>query len=179
VSYSVRSFSRPEPASLQREPAYGARASLLDRLTQERSASAGGTPAGVQTLRRSVLRDLAWLLNSTSLESTQSLDGFDRVRRSVVNYGLPALAGSGAGAVDPTQIERHLREAIVRFEPRIAADSIEVRCAAPSPGDPSTTALAIQITARLIASGTQQDMTFRGSLDREDGKITLSMPGAN
>jgi type VI secretion system protein ImpF len=174
VSYSVRSFSRPEPASLQREPAYGARASLLDRLTQDRSA-----PAGAQTLRRSVLRDLAWLLNSTSLESTQTLDGFERVRRSVVNYGLPALAGSGAGTVDPAHIERHIREAIVRFEPRIAPDSIEVRCAAPALGDPSTTALAIQITARLIAAGAQQNMTFRGALDREDGKLTLSTPGAD
>jgi type VI secretion system protein ImpF len=170
VIYPIRSSSRPEPASPQREPARGARASLLDRLTQERPAS-----AGMHSLRRSVLRDLAWLLNSTSLESTQNLDGFERVRRSVVNYGLPALAGSGA--VDPVHIERHIREAIVRFEPRIAADSVEVRCVAPSPGDPSTTTLAIQITARLIAGGTQQDMTFRGALDREDGKITLSTPG--
>ena len=41
---------------------------------------------------------------------------------SVLNFGLPALAGELASKIDVTQLERTIRKAIVDFEPRILAE---------------------------------------------------------
>ena len=44
-------------------------------------------------LRQAVLRDLAWLFNATRLEAVADLANAPYVRRSVLNFGLPALSG--------------------------------------------------------------------------------------
>ena len=41
------------------------------------------------------------------------------MRRSVVNFGLPALSGQTASSLDVTDLTRAIREAILDFEPRI------------------------------------------------------------
>ena len=51
-----------------------------------------------QRLRAAVLRDLAWLFNATNFASSADLAAHPEVARSVVNFGLPALAGQTASA---------------------------------------------------------------------------------
>ncbi len=46
---------------------------------------------------------------------------------SVLNYGLPALAGHTASSVDVHAIEALLTETIATFEPRIIRSSLRVR----------------------------------------------------
>jgi type VI secretion system protein ImpF len=49
-------------------------------------------------------------------------DGFDEVptvRTSVINYGLPPLAGRIHTPADLDRLAREIRQAIVNFEPRI------------------------------------------------------------
>src|SRR5262245_8050102 len=103
--------------------------SLLDRLTDEAPGAAGGR--GLSTtlsdLRRNVLRDLAWLFNTTQVLNAESAEAWPQVRNSVLNYGLPPLAGTHASAVDVTRLERALRQAIIDFEPRILPESVTVK----------------------------------------------------
>ncbi len=72
---------------------------LLDRLTddepeQEAGAARSARHVARQQLRQAVLRDLAWLFNTTRLEPSIDLGDVRRTsERSVLNFGLPALSG--------------------------------------------------------------------------------------
>ena len=66
-----------------------------------------------------MLRDLSWLFNSTNLASTVDLTAHPLAAQSTLNYGLTALAGNPVASLDLHEVERILKEAILRFEPRI------------------------------------------------------------
>src|SRR3954470_11693666 len=97
--------------------------SLLDRLTdnepEERQESREKRILSPSRLRESVRRDLTWLFNTPNLATVVDLEGFPLVAQSVVNYGLPSLAGRTSSGVDVPELERLLRQAIWSFEPRL------------------------------------------------------------
>lgn len=116
-------------------PTSGPPASLLDRLLDEppithpgpggRSGNPGDRGDGGGAYRAAILRDLAWLFNTTRPTPAASAGSF--VARSVVHYGLPPLAGRRTGEDDAFVLARALREAIVRFEPRLRPEAVRVR----------------------------------------------------
>ena len=58
------------------------------------------------------------------------LEDYPEVRASVLNYGIPSIVGVTITDLDPSMrggLARVLRDAIVRFEPRLDPDSIVVR----------------------------------------------------
>ena len=63
--------------------------SLLDRLTDKapdtKSESRDRRVLSMRQLRQAVLRDLAWLLNTGQLETTDDLEPYPQVRDSVMN----------------------------------------------------------------------------------------------
>lgn len=77
-------------------------------------------------LRATVRRELAWLLNTTNFGATRELTPYPRVETSVLNYGLPDLAGKSAGRRSVLQRAREIRTAIRYFEPRIDAKTLVV-----------------------------------------------------
>jgi type VI secretion system protein ImpF len=113
--------------------------SLLDRLTdhhpQDTRETAEARVLTRQQLRAAVLRDLSWLFNTTRPEPepastrTDELDlwrPYAFARRSVLNFGMPAFAGSTKSSLDKRAMEAAIKEAIATFEPRIDAASLEV-----------------------------------------------------
>ena len=113
--------------------------SLLDRLTDSApSDSQESLEARVltrQQLRHAVLRDLSWLVNATRAEPEPASTREDEVRlwqrnpharHSVLNFGMPAFAGTTLSSMDTQQIERVVAAVIKDFEPRIAADTLVV-----------------------------------------------------
>jgi len=73
-----------------------------------------------------VRRDLQALLNTVNLNSTQDLSDFPEVMTSILNYGLPDLS---VHIVDTVRIERladDIREALLRFEPRMDPKTLQV-----------------------------------------------------
>ena len=105
--------------------------SLLKRLEDDeprkREESRNKRILSFEKFKKSVLKDLEWLLNAGCLETTQDLSDYPHVKKSVLNYGLPDLSGTTASSVDDTTLERLLRKTILNFEPRILADSLKVR----------------------------------------------------
>lgn len=105
--------------------------SLLDRLTdmapESRRESFDQQVLTMQQLRSAVLRDLAWLLNSTNLAAVDDLEGFPLAAASTVNYGVPGFTGSTASTDRVTALERTIASAIRNFEPRIKPGSVRVR----------------------------------------------------
>lgn len=89
------------------------------------------------TLKRHIEIDLLDLMNSTCLEATlfaakgQSasfpFDSFPRVRRSIINYGLPTMIGRLLYHATPAALELDIRDAIVAFEPRLKRETVKVR----------------------------------------------------
>ena len=83
----------------------------------------------VERLRECVLRDLSWLFNTASLECSElldetpgtaaypRLDEFPSAAASVINFGIPALAGKLGSGLDLEALERRVQAAIHNFEP--------------------------------------------------------------
>jgi type VI secretion system protein ImpF len=83
---------------------------------------------GLAELRAAVLRDLAHLLNTEQAEglpfmedgaSLTAFAGLPRARDSVLNYGIPPLAGRVRTPADYETLAREVEAAIARFEPRL------------------------------------------------------------
>lgn len=77
--------------------------------------------------RDGVLRDLRWLLNTKCHLPSEIVHDFRWAARSVFNYGMPDSSGRTINDATSMEIEEQLREAILRFEPRIMPDSLSVR----------------------------------------------------
>jgi type VI secretion system protein ImpF len=154
--------------------------SLLDRLTDHRLQQPHEFDSGLASpramLRDAILRDLSWLLNSANLDTTNDLDAYPHVQRSVANFGVGTLVGASASGVEWTQIECAVREAIVRFEPRILADSLEVRCSASENGQHAH-ALSLEISGQLRSNPSAPALRVRAALDLDSGQIALRSQG--
>lgn len=105
--------------------------SLLDRLTDEapdhRRESFDQQTLTMPQLRQAVLRDLAWLLNTTNLAATDDLSAVPLAAGSTINYGVPGLAGMIGSADGLNSLETRIADAIRAFEPRIRPDTVKVR----------------------------------------------------
>jgi type VI secretion system protein ImpF len=104
---------------------------LLDRLTDDepdkKLEPREARVLSKRRMRESVLRDLAWLFNATQLEAVETLAKEPYVRRSVLNFGLPAMSGKAVSSLDVTDLTRAVREAILTFEPRILPHTLEIK----------------------------------------------------
>lgn len=150
--------------------------SLLDRLTDEHPESnRESRDQRVWTLarfREMVLRDLSWLLNCESLSSIVDLEGHPYAAASVLNYGIPVLAGTIFTSKRTSQLEREIREAVRLFEPRILPDSLSVKAATSEYGSPK--ALTIEIRGELWARPLPQPLFLKTEVDLESGFIAIS-----
>lgn len=81
-------------------------------------------------LRATVRRELAWLLNTTNLESSVDLTNYPQVRTSVLNYGVSDLAGKSLSSRAILRRAREIRDAVQAFEPRIDPVSLNVELSA-------------------------------------------------
>jgi type VI secretion system protein ImpF len=156
--------------------------SLLDRLTdnepdQQREAREKRV-LSMRKLRESVQRDLAWLLNSSNLETVQDLDEYPLVSHSVINYGLPDLAGKAASGIDLAGAERMLRQAIWDFEPRILRNTVRVRAVVAS-DQMNRNAVAFEIEGDLWAQPVPLHLFLRTEIDLDSGSFSISDSAAS
>jgi type VI secretion system protein ImpF len=77
-------------------------------------------------LRREVSRDLEDLLNTVAMESTVDMSEAEWVRKSVLNFGLPDISHYGVDALAIRKLPDEIRAAIVNYEPRLAAASLQI-----------------------------------------------------
>jgi type VI secretion system protein ImpF len=150
--------------------------SLLDRLTDEapqNAVSRGGQSLTLSELRRSVLRDLNWLFNSSQLLKAQEAESWPQVRNSVVNYGLPPLSGQCASGLDLVQLERVLRQAILDFEPRILPDSVSVKALLERESLDHHNVVSLHIEGLLWAQPVPIELLLRTQLNLESGQSSV------
>lgn len=151
---------------------------LLDRLTDhDPTRKVEGRDERVLSraqLRASVLRDLSWLFNSTNLATSEDLTAHPLAAQSTLNYGLPPLAGSPVASLDLHEVERILKEAILRFEPRILPGTLSVRGI--SAADPMShhNVISFEITGELWAQPYPVDLLIKTDMDLESGEIRIA-----
>lgn len=156
-----------------KRPADRLQPALLDRLTQAPGAAQDGATMDRAQLKRAVLRDLAWLLNAVQPMGRDEAQAHPRAAASVLNFGLAPLAGERASDIDAATLEASIREAILRFEPRILADGLEVHALEPGSALDTHNIVELEIHARLWAQPVPLELLLRTRLDLEGGQVQV------
>lgn len=122
--------------------------------------------ADFDTLREHIEIELETMLNASCLEAAllgselrglpsdmvkrgeYPFDAYPRVQRSIINYGMPAIIGRNAYTLPIKLIEERLRRAITDFEPRVRAETVNVKLVADDNG-----ALSAERPLHFIISG--------------------------
>ena len=150
--------------------------SLLDRLTdadpERKQESRDARVLSPSRLRECVRRDLAWLMNTTHLKATQNLDDHPQVARSVLNYGLPDLAGRTTSTVEAATLEQAIRKVILDFEPRLVARTLRVKLFIDDK-QMNHNAMSFDIEAELWAQPLPLRLFLRTAIDLESGTIDV------
>jgi len=151
---------------------------LLDRLTDDEPLNQKPEPRerriiNATRLRQAVLRDLSWLFNTTRLESGDALSAYPFAEQSVLNYGLPALAGETASQLDIVVLESSMRQAIINYEPRIVPATLRVEAILASGSLDHHNVVSVQITGQLWAQPVPLELMLRTELDLETGKVEI------
>ncbi len=143
--------------------------SLLDRLVDDEPGRATeareNRSATLQRLRENVLRDLNWLFNAT--QSSIDFEGDPVLSCSVINFGMPPLAGRPASQYDLSELARVLREVILRFEPRIIAHTLKV--SADAKNADAHNVLGFRIEGQLWSQPIPLEIFMRTEIDLESG----------
>jgi type VI secretion system protein ImpF len=150
---------------------------LLERLTDhDPTRTTEGREERVisrSQLRAAVLRDLSWLFNTTNLEGAGDLSRYPRVAESTVNFGLAPLSGRAVSSLDLPGLERLLKEAIERFEPRILPGTLRVR-ALPADRLSHHNVISLEITGQLWSQPYPLELLLKTDMDLESGEIRIA-----
>ena len=151
--------------------------SLLDRLSddsrEQSCESREQRVMSMRTLRKAVLRDLSWLLNSTSLSTVRELCAYPLAARSVLNFGLPDLSGKTASGLDAQTLSRHIQRAIEDFEPRILPGSVRVTALARQGEQAGLHRVAFEIHGELWGQPLSERLYVKTELDLDSGDVRL------
>jgi type VI secretion system protein ImpF len=149
---------------------------LLDRLTDdhpdEKQESRDARVVSMQRYRQAVLRDIAWLLNTSSHSGEAEFEEFEMVAKSVLNYGTRSVCGQAVLESGAPEMERELTRAIRSFEPRIVKDSVSVSVI-PRPENRPQTAVGFEIKGNLWAQPLPESLYIKTEIDLETGQCEV------
>jgi len=149
--------------------------SLLDRLTDEDPR----TPADVrisymeslQNFKRSVQRDLEWLLNTRRI-ADEPPDHFEELKRSVYHYGIPDITSLSRDSSDSRDLLlARLDEALAMFEPRLTNVRIQMQ---EIEGEAHRRELRFIVEATLRLDPTPEQVMFDTVLHFSTGEIDVT-----
>ncbi|HUF55231.1 MAG TPA: type VI secretion system baseplate subunit TssE [Thermohalobaculum sp.] len=141
-----------------------------------------------QVLREAVRRDIEALFNTarfearlmlTDLEAASApdtpatLDDFPRVRRSVVNYGMPSFSGRTRWDFDEATLREEIRQVLIAFEPRLKRDTIRVTI-----GKGDREGMRIEISGLLMTAPVPERLRLRTTIDLDNGRAATALEDA-
>lgn len=121
-------------------------------------------------LRATIRRELAWLLNTSNLESSVDLERYPHVQASVLNYGLSDLSGKSLGRRTVLQRAREIRKAIRVFEPRLDKDSLSVE---PADEGENVSGVTFLIHGDITAAARAMPVKFRTEVEAETAAVSV------
>lgn len=152
---------------------------LLDRLCDEAPHQPQELPEHYTVtrarLRDIVQRDLSHLLNTTFREDLLHPQRHTQVATSVLNYGMPPMAGNPVSGQTWGEIERHIRRAVLTFEPRLLPQTLRIRPLGQASPQGQYNVLSFEISASLYAQPYPVEFCVQSSIDLETSHIQLSL----
>ncbi len=149
---------------------------LLDRLTDDNPAvrvePEDKRLMSKAQLRQAVLRDLGWLFNATQPQPDW-IDTHPDLAGSVLNFGLPPLAGQRVSRLDVAALERTITQAILRFEPRILAQTLSVHALETDGVLDTHNMIEFEIRGHMWAQPVPLEVLLRTRLDLEAGQVEV------
>lgn len=149
---------------------------LLDRLTDDepevREESRERRMVSLRRYKSAVLRDLEMLLNSKVHPLRDNIYEFSEAAGSVLNYGIPDMCGRNLSAITPSEFEAQVKQAILRFEPRISHKLLSVRIVTPLDSQNIRT-IAFEVEGELWAQPLPDHLFFKTEVDIETGHHKL------
>jgi type VI secretion system protein ImpF len=150
---------------------------LLDRLTDDdpEALQESGEQCVINRsrLRDMVLRDLAWLFNATAPGGSIDFSRAAHARKSVLNYGLPALSGQTASTIDPLMLQARVRQAILDHEPRILPETLLVEAIISEQQLDHHNQIGFRITGQLWAQPVPLELLLQTDIDLETGRVAV------
>lgn len=154
---------RLQPALLDR---------LIDDAPHEKTESMDKRVLSKARLREALLRDLGWLFNAVQphprWDQQQPL-----LAGTVLNFGLPALAGKRVSQLDVSQLQKAIELAIRRFEPRIVKHTLQVRAVETTSVLDTHNMIEFEISGELWAQPESLEILLRTKLDLEAGQVEV------
>lgn len=157
---------------------------MLDRLTDhrpdERRETAEERILSRQQLRAAVLRDLTWLFNTTRPEpepastrrrEIEMWESHPHARNSVLNFGLPAFAGTTKSTLNRAAMEAAIKQAITVFEPRLDAKTLVVDISVGSKAQYNS--LQLSIRSNMWSQPMPLEMMVTADVDLETGHAQM------
>tara|TARA_R110002111_G_scaffold233417_1_gene294486 strand:+ start:245 stop:667 length:423 start_codon:yes stop_codon:yes gene_type:complete len=118
-------------------------------------------------VRQQIQRDLLMLLSTRRMAADTDLSAWPLVAKSVLNFGIPDLAGITSSSMDLRRLQKDLVQAIKNFEPRLHPESLTVSChiGAGSPND-----LLVEIEALFGPADALESFAMGISICLSDGQ---------
>jgi type VI secretion system protein ImpF len=123
-------------------------------------------------LREELSNDLASLLNTVNLDSIQSLDGLEDVRKSILNFGIADLTAISSDESAVEKIGDWLRDVLERYEPRLIRGSLIVSKDAEI--DEESGRVRFHINAEMHSNPVDTPIEFIADIETNSGKMRLS-----
>jgi type VI secretion system protein ImpF len=79
-----------------------------------------------QDVRKDVMRNLEWLLNTEQPKAIAGVEPPPAVERSVLYFGIPPYSGKVQSSLNADDVAWTIRERIIAYEPRIEAATLTV-----------------------------------------------------
>ena len=140
---------------------------VLSARTIERREGAAQT-----TLRDNLAQDLSNLMGTIHLEAAMSLEGFDRVKKSVLNYGMQDMTRLTSEDFQNAKVIRDLRTALLDHEPRLIAETLVVKLRTAQVDEHQR--IAFDIRAEMTARPVDVPIEFVAEIDTGAGKVAMS-----
>jgi type VI secretion system protein ImpF len=145
------------------------RDSAGDRIIAGRKSSRSAVNEA--SLRRELAEDLSALLNTVNLGSAEEIAQFPFVSRSILNYGLTDITSYSVGEAAVDEITDELRLALSGYEPRLIADTVEVR--RDPTVDGSQLKLRFLVSAEMHCTPVDIPLEFVAELELDSGKMRI------
>ncbi|CAE6934785.1 type VI secretion system baseplate subunit TssE [Paraburkholderia domus] len=151
---------------------------LLDRLRDDAPQRQTEAPSEYTVTRSQmrdiVQRDLAFLLNTTSIEDQIGRERYPHAASSTVNFGVPPLAGAFMATRKWAEIEQIIRRAIVDFEPRLIPDALKIVPLAEVDAEVQHNVLAFEVRGMVHMDPYPLEFMVQSSLDLETSQLNIT-----
>lgn len=123
-------------------------------------------------LRMCIKRDIAWILNDVHFEAGIDLADFPDIVTSVLNHGLPDLAGTTTGLDGRKKRASDIVAAVRAFEQRLRPDTVIVETESDSVDNDNKLHFAIQ--GEIRNSVDDNWIELQTTVDVDDGRVEIS-----